>query len=273
MQKKLLVLILMYLFILLIILYGFWTQDVQVVIPALLILVILLILGFIVNTYVLKRKYDIDENVLHLTREILHELAIPISTIQANSLMLSKTLKKDEKSMKRIARIEDSSRRLERLYEELLYSIKKEIQSVEREKTDLVKLIEERVEVMRLFNRNVFKLSLEEQSIFIDKIGFEKMIDNLLTNAMKYSSKDTPIEITLKDGKLRLRDYGIGMPREALKHVYKRYYQSSSTNQGQGIGLALVSAYCSDEKIEIDIVSNEGEGTTVSLNLSQVLML
>lgn len=248
-------------------------QDVELVIPALLILVILLILGFIVNTYVLKQKYDIDENVLHLTREILHELAIPISTIQANSLMLSKTLKNDEKSMKRIARIDDSSRRLERLYEELLYSIKKEIQSVEREKTDLVKLIKERVEVMRLFNRNAFKLSLEEHSIFIDKIGFEKMIDNLLTNAMKYSSKDKPIEITLRDARLIIRDYGIGMPEEALKHAYKRYYQSNSSNKGQGIGLALVSAYCSDEKIEIEIVSQEGEGTTIILNLSQVLML
>jgi signal transduction histidine kinase len=273
MQKKLLVLILMYLFILLIILYGFWIQDVHIVIPALLVLVILLILGFIVNTYVLQRKYDIDENVLHLTREILHELAIPISTIQANSLMLSKTLKEDQKSMKRLARIDDSSRRLERLYEELLYSIKKEIQSVEKEKTDLVKLIKERVEVMRLFNRNTFNLSLEEHYIFIDKIGFEKMIDNLLTNAMKYSSKDKPIDIILKDTKLIIQDYGIGMPEEALKNAYKRYYQSSSINKGQGIGLALVSAYCSDEKIEIKILSKEGEGTTIILNLSQVLMI
>lgn len=263
----------MYLLILLVILYGFWTEDVEVLIPALLILVILLILGFIVNTYVLKRKYEIDENVLDLTREILHEIAIPISTIQANALMLSKTVKNYEKSMKRIARIEDSSRRLERLYEELLYSIKKEIQSVEREKTNLTKLIEERVEVMKLFNRNAFKLSLEEHFIVIDKIGFEKMIDNLLTNAMKYSSKEKPIEITLKDAKLVIRDYGIGMPEEALKQVCNRYYQSSSTNEGQGIGLALVSAYCSDEKIQIEIDSKEKEGTTITLNLSQVLVI
>lgn len=263
----------MYLFILLIILYGFWTQDVELVIPALLVLVILLILGFILNTYVLKQKYEIDENVLHLTREILHELAIPISTIQANSLMLSKTLQEDEKSMKRIGRIEDASKRLERLYEELLYSIKKEIQSVQKEKTNLVELIEERVEVMRLLNRNHFKLSLEKHEVLVDRIGFEKMLDNLLTNAMKYSSKDKPIEISLRDAKLVIRDYGIGMPKETLKSVYKRYYQSNTKNKGEGIGLALVNAYCSDAKIEIEIHSKEGEGTSILLNLGQVLML
>lgn len=271
MKNKLLVLIFFYLLVLLIILYGFLSEDVELIVPSLMVLVILLILGFIVNTYVLKKKYQIDENVLHLTKEILHELAIPISTIQANSLLLSRTLKEDEKSMKRLGRIEDSSKRLERLYEELLYSIKKEIQTVEREKTDIVALIEERVKIMRLLNRNSFVLELEAHSLMVDKIGFEKMLDNILTNAMKYSPKESQIELKLKDGLLTIQDHGIGMDADALKNVYNRYYQSSNTNRGEGIGLALVRAYCLDEKIEIEIESQKNQGTVVRLNLSQIL--
>jgi signal transduction histidine kinase len=273
MKKQILLLIPLYLLVLIIIVYGFLYEEIEIIIPALLILVILLILGFMFNSYMLKQKYEIDENVLHLTKEILHELAIPISTIQANTLLLRRTCKEHEKSMKRLARIDDSSKRLERLYEELLYSIKKEIQTVEPEETNLVTLIEERVRVMRLLNRNSFVLSLEEKIGLIDKIGFEKMLDNILNNAMKYSDKESHIEVVLKDKILTIQDHGVGMNAMALKNVYNRYYQSSNTNRGDGIGLALVRAYCLDEKIKINIESEEGKGTIVSLNLSQILTL
>jgi signal transduction histidine kinase len=273
MKNKILLLIFLYLFVLIIILYGFLKEDVEVVIPALLILVILLIVGFMVNTYVLKQKYKIDDNVLHLTKEILHELAIPISTIQANTLLLRRTYTEDKKSMKRLARIDDSSKRLERLYEELLYSIKKEIRTVECERTDLVLLVKERVRVMELLNRNRFVLSLDKHSVLVDKIGFEKMLDNILNNAMKYSPKECQIEVVLRDARLTVKDHGEGMDETALKNVYNRYYQSRKSNRGEGIGLALVRAYCKDEKIEINIESKLGVGTTVTLNLSQTLTL
>jgi len=273
MKKQILLLIPLYLLILIVIVYGFIYEEIKIIIPSLLILVILLILGFMFNSYMLKQKYEIDENVLHLTKEILHELAIPISTIQANTLLLRRTCKEDERSMKRLGRIDDSSKRLERLYEELIYSIKKEIQTVEPEETNLMRLIEERVSVMRLLNRNSFILSLEKKIGLIDKIGFEKMLDNLLNNAMKYSDKERHIEVVLKDEMLSIKDYGVGMNKVALKNVYNRYYQSKNTNAGEGIGLALVRAYCLDEKIKINIESEEGKGTRVTLNLSQILTL
>jgi signal transduction histidine kinase len=273
MKKQILLLIPLYLLVLVVIVYGFIYEEIEIIIPSLLILVILLILGFMFNSYLLKQKYEIDGNVLHLTKEILHELAIPISTIQANTLLLRRTCNENEKSMKRLGRIDDASKRLERLYEELLYSIKKEIQTVEKEEIDLVVLIEERVKVMRLLKRNSFVLSLAPHRVMLDKIGFEKMLDNILTNAMKYSHKEKPIEIALQDGQLFIKDYGVGMNEMALKNVYNRYYQSSTSNRGEGIGLALVRAYCNDERIKIKIESEEAKGTMVTLNLSQILTL
>jgi len=273
MKKQTLLLIALYFFLLLITLYGLFTEEIEIIIPTLLILVILLVLGFIFNSYVLKQKYEIDENVLHLTKEILHELAIPISTIQANALLLGRTLKEDEKSMKRLVRIEDSSKRLQMLYAELLYSIKKEIHTIEREEVELVQIIEERVKIMKLLNRNSFALDLEAHNVTVDKIGFEKTLDNILTNAMKYSPKERKIKIELKDNILTIQDYGVGMDSIALKNVYNRYYQSNNSNRGEGIGLALVRAYCDDEKVKISIESKKGEGTIVTLNLSQILTL
>ena len=275
MKKQILVSILIYFFVFLLLmvaLYGFFYEDVEIVISSLPLVVVSLVFAFMLNSYILKQKFEVDDNVLHLTKEILHELAIPISTIQANALLLKRTLKEDEKAVKRLNRIEDSSKRLERLYEELIYSIKKEIKSVERENVALAGLIEERVNTMKMLHRNSFSLEIEECTIWVDKIGFEKMFDNILTNAMKYSTKESTIKITLNDSILSIEDKGIGMDEIELLGIYERYFQLDNSRYGEGIGLALVRAYCDDEKIKIDIFSIKGEGTKVCLDLTALVI-
>ena len=257
--------------VLIITLYGFFHEEIEIIIPSLLAMVGSLVLGFMLNSYFLREKFRLDDNVLHLTKEILHELTIPISTIQANALLLKRKLKEDEKAMKRLTRIEDSSKRLERLYEELLYSIKKEIRTVEKEKIDLPKLIKERVDALRLLQRNPFELKLELHTIVVDKIGFEKVLDNILVNAMKYSLKNQRVVIELKENILTIQDFGVGMDASELKKIYKRYYQSDTQIRGEGIGLALVKAYCADEKIRMWIESEKEVGTRVFFDLKKVI--
>ena len=70
--------------------------------------------GYIIATHLLAPKAELDENLSQLSSEILHELNIPLSTIKANTTLLKKRTE-DEKTMKRLERIEASSLRLERL--------------------------------------------------------------------------------------------------------------------------------------------------------------
>ena len=235
-------------------------------------MLISVLFGYILNAYVLSQKLQVDEHLLHLTKEILHELNIPLATIQANTSLLKRTLKENEKGLKRLERINASSHRLERLYAELVYSIKKEIHSIEKEEILLEELIMERVEAMKLLNRNPFVLELESHRIKVDKIGFEKVLDNILSNAMKYSEKHTTIKISLKDNFLSILDHGIGMDETELITIYERYYQLDNVASGEGIGLALVKAYCDDEKIKIRINSKKDEGTEVSLGLHFIVV-
>ena len=248
----------------------FFKNNVNLFITFLFLLPLAFALGYTMNAFILSEKFKVDANLLHLTKEILHELNIPLSTIQANTTLLKRTLKENEKGLKRLSRIEDSSKRLQRLYAELVYSIKKEIHPIEKEIFDIALLIEERVAVLELLERNSFVLSLSSFKISVDKIGFEKMLDNILTNAMKYSDKHEPIFITLKDNILSIEDKGIGMDEMELLKIYDRYYQSDNHIHGEGIGLSLVKAYCDDEKIKIRITSHKGEGTKVSFNLKHV---
>ena len=254
------------------VLLFFLEHDLNIFFMILSISLLALAVGYTLNSYVLSSKFKVDENLLHLTKEILHELNIPLSTIQANTTLLKRTLKENEKGLKRLSRIDDSSKRLKRLYAELVYSIKKEIHTIEKETFDVQHLVEERVGVFEQLERNSFILSLSSFNISVDKIGFEKMLDNILTNAMKYSEKHQPIFITLKDNILSIKDNGIGMDELELVKIYDRYYQSDNHAYGDGIGLSLVKAYCDDEKIKIRINSNKGEGTTVNFNLTQVIV-
>ena len=228
--------------------------------------------GYIIASHLLAPKVEQDANLSQLSSEILHELNIPLSTIKANTTLLEKRLD-DEKSLKRLGRIEASSVRLERLYTELVYSIKKEIHPVEKVLFSLQTLLRERVEVFEAFERNRFILQVEELMLNADKIGFEKMIDNLLMNAMKYSAKESPVRITLDKSILTISDEGIGMDETELLKVYERYYQADSQKEGKGIGLALVKAYCDSEKIEIHIQSEKNSGTSINLNLSNTIQL
>ncbi len=224
--------------------------------------------GYVISTHLLAPKVQLDESLSQLSSEILHELNIPLSTIRANSSMLKKRLQ-DEKNLQRLARIESSSLRLERLYKELVYSIKKEIHPVEKELFSLKKLLHERIEVLEAFGRNRFDLKMEECLLKADKIGFEKMIDNLLMNAMKYSPKNSPVTISLQNDLLTITDRGIGMDETQLLRVYERYYQGDSKKEGEGIGLALVKAYCDEENIDIQIQSQKNSGTTIFLDLKK----
>jgi signal transduction histidine kinase len=247
---------------------GFTESNYLVV--AVLVLFLAAGWGYIIASHLLAPKAEQDANLSQLSSEILHELNIPLSTIKANTSLLAKRML-DEKSLKRLKRIEASSVRLERLYAELVYSINKEIHPVEKEIFSLKSLLEEHVEVFETFERNRFVLDIAQIEVKVDKIGFEKMIDNLLMNAMKYSDKDAPITLTLNESMLEITDQGIGMDETQLLKVYERYYQVDSQKTGQGIGLALVKSYCDEAKIGIEIKSQKNLGTTVSLNLEQII--
>ncbi len=232
--------------------------------------VLAMILGYILSGDILAPKQEMDARFLHLSKEILHELNLPLATIEANSKMLKKA-HSDEKTQKRLKRIDAASVRLKRLYDELVYTINKEIYNVEKEHFSLLALIEERVEAMKELGRNPFHLEVSDRPLFADRIGFEQMVDNLLSNAMKYSSREAPIRIATEGNKLVIEDQGIGMSESELVQIFERYYQSDSKQKGEGIGLALVKAYCDEAKIGIAILSKPGEGTTVKLDLTQCI--
>lgn len=244
------------------------SNDLNFFVAGALVLLVAVGWGYVLSALIFAPKKQMEDTLTSLTNDIIHELNIPLSTIKANTAMLKKTMK-DEKSLKRIRRIEDASVRLKKLYDELVYSIHKEMHTIEKERFELQVLLEERIDIFKEQKRNPFELILEPYEIEVDKIGFEQMFDNLISNAMKYSLKETPIRVTLNNHILSVEDEGVGMEATELLRVHERYYQADDKKDGKGLGLALVKAYCDEEGLEIHIKSEKGVGTKVSLNMSK----
>jgi len=208
--------------------------------------------------------------IKELVRDNLHELNMPLSSIDANISMLKKSIV-EQKSLKRLDRINTASLMLRERYEEVEYTLKAEFDTIEKEEFSLDELLINQIERYKeLFDGYVFNYNLVPTTVNADKRGFSRVIDNLLSNAVKYSPKNSKILITLENGKLSISDNGIGMDELELLHLYERYYQADNKKTGMGIGLSLVKRYCDKEKIVISIDSKKNLGTVINLKLAHI---
>ena len=105
-----------------------------------------------------------------------------------------------------------------------------------------------------------------------DRKVIDIIIRNVLNNAIKYSGKNSVVNIKVKSEKdlsIIIEDQGIGIPREAQKHIFDRFYRAKNALpiQGTGIGLNIVKRHLEKVSGSINIQSLEKKGTKVSINL------
>ena len=104
---------------------------------------------------------------------------------------------------------------------------------------DLIKVAADRTS--RRFARQV-SVDVEPTRINGSARGLDRAVSNLLNNACKFSPPGSPIEVTLKGGRVVVRDHGPGIDVGDLPHVFHRFYRATAarTQPGSGLGLAIV---------------------------------
>ena len=236
-----------------------------------LYLFVLIIFCIVVLSGVFISKLAVDplaeyvHNLQILSKETLHELNLPISTIMATTQLLNKNTE-DEKMAKRLARIDTACVMLQERYNELDYLIKMQTQQSVQEEFFVDVLVQERVSfVQKIYPQMSFHFYAEKMQIFGDKKGLAKVIDNIIDNGVKYSATSKQIDIEVKNNIITIKDYGIGMDEVELVHIFDNYYQTNKNMQGFGIGLNLVKRFCEKNRIELLFESSKNIGTTVQL--------
>ncbi len=235
----------------------------------------LIVLCFVILSGVFISKLAIDplaeyvHDLQNLSKETLHELNLPISTITTTTQLLSKNCD-DEKILKRIGRIDSACIMLKERYNELDYLIKMQTNQSIKEDFFVNRLIEERVKFLKkVYPQMHFNLSLEEMQVYSDKKGLSKVIDNIIDNGVKYSDTSKNIDIEVKNSSITIKDYGVGMDEVELVRIFDNYYQTNKNMQGFGIGLNLVKRFCERNNIELIFESSKNIGTTVELKFKE----
>ncbi|MEA1879697.1 MAG: HAMP domain-containing sensor histidine kinase [Campylobacterota bacterium] len=241
--------------------------DLRVKIIGYLILSFILMgaVGFFLGRLFLQPVREQIESLDKFISDTTHELNTPISAI----LMTIQSLKNVEP--KKMMRLEASAKRLSTMYGSLTYRLEGGVEP--SDELCLANIIEERLEFIKeLIDSKRLNLltDLESTKIHMPKRSVYRLIDNLVSNAIKYSDTGGSIAIRLKNNILEVEDKGVGIDEKMQADIFRRYYRVNNERGGFGIGLSIVLSICKQYKIKLDLDSKKGEGSIFKLTFPKV---
>ena len=196
---------------------------------------------------------------------IVHDINTPISTIMLNSRSL---IKHAATPSPKHARILASAKQLQDMQHDLL-ALADEKTTLERQNVALNTLCEEIVEDFRLtYPKQPFETALKPQIISVNQVDMRRIIQNLISNAVKYNRNNHPIRLSNTADYLLIEDRGKGMKHP--EKVFNKHYREDYTIQGNGIGLASVMAMLTRNHIEITVSSQRNQGTSIRLGFENI---
>jgi signal transduction histidine kinase len=210
-----------------------------------------------------------------------HELRTPLTTIMGYSELLLSEIEFDcNQRQEFITIINQKSETMERLIDDLLDFSRMEQGHplrIEKAEFDIVSTISSFINNCRANHpQRRFEVQLPGTPVYFsfDKIRLEQVLDNILSNAIKFSPPESPIEIEGEvrdeDFHLWIRDRGIGLSPQELNQIFDKFYRgnnSGSSPAGLGLGMTIVREIIGLHGGEIRLESMPGEGTTVHCSL------
>lgn len=227
-----------------------------------IIYLIIALIGFYLAKLFLRPIREERVKLNNFIKDTTHELNTPISAI----LMSTENKNLSEKQ---IERVRISAKRVSEIYSDLTYLFLENKETIKNiQEFNLKDLISEQMEYLDLIatkKRVKINKNIEDFYYRIDKDDFIRIFNNLVSNAIKYNKMGGTIDISLKNNILKISDSGIGIEKDKITDIYKRYYRATNEQGGFGIGLNIVSYICSFYKIKILVESQIDEGTTFKL--------
>jgi two-component system, OmpR family, phosphate regulon sensor histidine kinase PhoR len=214
---------------------------------------------------------------------VSHELKTPLAAIRGYAETLQDgALEEPATSRRFIERILMQCRRLQALLDDLLTLSRLEsvTPALDREPVDLQEVIQRSVEMLSSgAQERQVRLEVEARNdvppILGDADGLERLVLNLLDNAIKYNRPEGTVALRLfqSEGQaiLEVSDSGIGIPQDALTRIFERFYRvdkgRAREEGGTGLGLAIVKHVTQAHGGQVEVESRIGKGTTFRVKL------
>ena len=246
--------------------------------------ILVILAGAIFLRSAIIRQFRIQRQQENFMMAITHELKTPISIARLNIETLQKYQLDESKKEKILKSSLQEINRLNTLTGNILVSAQLEGGSYlfNKEELNFSGIVTEAcLEYASRFPNRPWKNDLES-GLFVsgDPLLMQILVNNLIENAVKYSSPVSPVTIILKkdgeQGVLEVKDEGTGIPKKEYKRIFQKFYrvgnEDTRTAQGTGLGLYLCRKITQDHKMKLQVSDNQPRGAifTVRFNLFHV---
>jgi two-component system OmpR family sensor kinase len=221
-------------------------------------------IGYLLSRLLLKPVKENFEILNRFMKDSAHELNTPVTALMMSANYLKKSYDKEM-----VEHMLLSSKMISEVYNSISYLAFHDIDIEEKEEFDLSTLIHTSIQYFTEIANNkniIINAQLNTHMVLMDKNSIKKLINNLISNAIKYSYPNKNIEVTLEENIVKIKDEGVGIDKRHQKKIFQRYNRvNKQTTSGFGIGLDIVLGICRVNNINISLDSEPKKGSTFTL--------
>ena len=238
--------------------------------------------GVIVVIQDITEHVRLDSMRKRFVADVSHELKTPITSIMGYADTLLSTEVDEEINHKFLDRISKEAERMSVLVTDLLTLSRYDTSKMKLNKTEfdlgeLVKYTFEGLDIEMKKKNHTAECFVTSNVplVYADKNGIQRVVLNILTNAIKYTPENGNIKVYVgfiyNDAYIKIIDDGIGIPKEDLDKIYERFYRVDKARTremgGTGLGLSIAKEILDQNDSMIDIKSDLGKGTEVVIRI------
>ena len=221
----------------------------------------------------LSRLEEQSQSQSNFVNNASHELKTPIFVLKGYVDMLNDWGKNDKEVLdESLVVLKKEIQNMQDLTEKLLFLAKSKNLVVEKNSVNLDTILKEIIDNLNFaYPEQVINYSSSEIIINSDVALLRLLFKNLIENAIKYGNNN-PVNIILEKGKkikVIIEDFGLGISKEALPHIFERFYREDEARNREiksyGLGLSIVKEIIVLLNIDIQIESQLGKGTKITL--------
>ena len=238
--------------------------------------------GVIVVIQDITQHVKLDNMQKEFVADVSHELKTPITSIMGYADTLLESEYDKEMQAKFLGVISSEARRMARLVTDLLVLSRYDNKKITKEEVefdlgDLTKKCIERLkfEIEKKNHHVECFVTANVPPVKADKYGIERVILNIITNAIKYTPENGIIKVYVgfvyNDAYIKIIDNGIGIPEQDLSRIFERFYRVDKARTremgGTGLGLSIAKEILDQNNGSIDIKSEVGKGTEIVIRV------
>ena len=230
----------------------------------------------------LEQEKEISNTKSRFVSIASHEFRTPLAGILSSTYLLSKYTKENEQPLrdKHIKRITTSVKLLNEVLNDFLSVDKIEQGAIHPSPTffNIAEVAEASISDLQPLLKSGQKIRYfrneSADMAYLDQSMFHDIVTNLLSNAIKFSGADSLIELTIYHHHdslvLKVKDQGIGIPRDEQSNLFTRFFRGSNALhiQGTGLGLSIVDRYVKILDGIIKVTSEVGSGTEFTITFN-----